>query len=73
MASALSRAVAAGQLPAIEVPEVWQRLAAVPIALHQLQNVPAVVAMTEHLQRKSAYDAAYIVLAEQLGAGAMDS
>jgi predicted nucleic acid-binding protein len=68
VASALSRAVAAGQLPAGEVPEAWQRLAAVPIVLHQLQNVPAVVAMTERLQRKSAYDAAYIVLAEELDA-----
>ena len=68
VASALSRAVAAGQLPAGEVHEAWQRLAAVPIVLHQLQNVPAVVAMTERLQRKSAYDAAYIFLAEELGA-----
>jgi predicted nucleic acid-binding protein len=68
MASALARAVAAGQLPGAEVPGAWQRITAVPVALHQLQDAPAVVAMTQRLQRKSAYDAAYVVLAEQLGA-----
>jgi predicted nucleic acid-binding protein len=40
----------------------------VPITLHPLQDAAAVVAMTERLERKSAYDAAYVVLAEQLGA-----
>ena len=68
MASALARAVAAGQLPASEVPEAWQRITAVPVVLHQLQDAPAIVAMTQRLQRKSAYDAACVVLAEQLGA-----
>jgi predicted nucleic acid-binding protein len=68
MASALARAVAAGQLPAVEVPGAWQRITAVPVVLHQLQDAPAVVAMTQRLQRKSAYDASYIVLAERLGA-----
>lgn len=66
MASALARAVAAGQLPATQVPEAWQRISAIPVALHQLQDGPAVVAMTQRLERKSAYDAAYVVLAEQL-------
>jgi hypothetical protein len=62
MASALARTVAAGQLPAAEVPEAWQRITAVPVVLRQIQDAPAVVAMTQRLKRKSAYDAAYIVL-----------
>jgi predicted nucleic acid-binding protein len=66
LASALGRAVAAGQLPAAEVPSACQRIAAVPIVLHPLQDVAAVVEMTRRLERKSAYDAAYIVLAEDL-------
>jgi predicted nucleic acid-binding protein len=65
-ASALARVVAAGQFPAADVPGACQRIAAVPIVLHQLQDAAAVVAMTQQLERKSAYDAAYIVLAEQL-------
>lgn len=68
VASALSRAVAAGQLPAAEVPGACQRIAAIPIALHPLQHAAAVVTMTQRLERKSAYDAAYIVLAEELDA-----
>jgi predicted nucleic acid-binding protein len=36
--------------------------------LHPLQDAAAVVAMTQRLERKSAYDAAYIVLAEELNA-----
>ncbi len=65
-ASALAQAVAAGQLPAAEVPEACQRIAAIPIILHHDQDAAAVIAMTQQLERKSAYDAAYIVLAQQL-------
>jgi predicted nucleic acid-binding protein len=68
IASALGRAVAAGQLPAAEVPGACERIAAVPIVLHALQDAAAVVAMTQQLDRKSAYDAAYIVLAQELNA-----
>lgn len=68
VASALSRAVAAGHLPAGEIPGACERIAAVPLVLHPLQDAAAVVAMTQRLERKSAYDAAYIVLAEELNA-----
>lgn len=68
VANALGRAVAAGQLPAAEVPSACERIAAVPIVLHPLQNAAAVVALTQRLERTSAYDAAYIVLAEELDA-----
>lgn len=68
VASALARAVAAGQLPAAEGPRACERIAAIPIVLHPLQDAAAVVALTQRLERKSAYDAAYIVLAEELDA-----
>jgi hypothetical protein len=46
------------------------RASAVEQLLHVWANDPAaVVSMTQRLERKSAYDAAYIVLAEQLSAG----
>lgn len=67
VASALARSVAAGQLPADQVEKAWDRIAAVPVELHDLDDGPAVVAMTQRLERKSAYDAAYIVLADRLG------
>jgi predicted nucleic acid-binding protein len=50
------------------VSRACQRIAAVPITLHQLQDVAAAVTITQRLERKSSYDAAYIVLAEQLNA-----
>jgi predicted nucleic acid-binding protein len=50
------------------MPRACQRIAAVPIVLHPLRDGAAVVAMTQRLERKSAYDAAYIVLAEELKA-----
>jgi predicted nucleic acid-binding protein len=68
IASALTRAVAAGQLPGSEVATAWQHIAAVPIMLHPLDDAAAVVAMAQRLERKSAYDAAYIVLAQDLAA-----
>ena len=68
VASALTRAVAAGHLPGTEVANAWQQISAVPIMLHPLDDAPAVVAMAQRLERKSAYDAAYIVLAQQLDA-----
>lgn len=40
---------------------------AVPVTLHDLDDGEAVVAMAKRLERKSAYDAAYVVLAEELG------
>lgn len=66
IASALTRAVAAGQLASDRVVVAWQQIASVPLVWHELDDGPAVVAMAARLQRRSAYDAAYLVLAEQL-------
>ncbi len=67
IASALTRAVAAGQLSSDQVTGAWQQIASVPLVWHELSDGPAVIAMAAQLQRRSAYDAAYLVLAEQLG------
>jgi predicted nucleic acid-binding protein len=67
-ANALARAVAAGQLPAAGVSTAWELMTSVPVTLHRLDDGAAVVEMTQRLERKSAYDAAYLVLADQLGA-----
>lgn len=39
-----------------------------PITLHDLEDGPAAIAVAQKLQRESAYDAAYVVLAQELGA-----
>ena len=66
VASALALAVSAGQLEPEAVADATQRIDSVPIVLHQPKDTPAVVAMAQRLERRSAYDAAYVVLAEEL-------
>jgi predicted nucleic acid-binding protein len=66
IASALAQAVSAGQLASEVVADASRRIGSVPITLHQLNDTPAVVAIAQRLERRSAYDAAYIVLAEEL-------
>lgn len=66
IASALAQAVSAGQLASEAVADASQRIGSVPIVLHQPGDTQAVVAMAQRLERRSAYDAAYIVLAEEL-------
>ncbi len=66
VASAFALAVSAGQLEPKAVADVVQRIDSVPIVLHQPKDTPAVVAMAQRLERRSAYDAAYVVLAEEL-------
>lgn len=65
--NAPARAVAAGQLPVSGLAEACRRIGAVPIVLHQLEDSVEVVMTTQILERKSAYDASYIVLAQHLG------
>lgn len=68
VASALTLAVAAGQLAPESVAAASKRIDSIPVVLHQLRDTAAVVAMAQRLERRSAYDAAYVVLAEELGA-----
>jgi predicted nucleic acid-binding protein len=46
IASALAQAVSAGQLMSEAVADAAQRVGSIPIVLHQLNDTPAVVAMT---------------------------
>lgn len=68
IASALTRAVDAGQLAPSDVELAWNATTAAPIRLHELAGGPAVVELAQRLGRRSAYDAAYVALAEELGA-----
>ena len=68
VASGLTRSIVAGAIEAAYAKTAWQRIVAMPIALHGLDDGPAVIALARQLQRESAYDAAYVVLAQELEA-----
>jgi predicted nucleic acid-binding protein len=60
------------RLPLAEVAGAWERITAVPVTLHNLDDALSVVEVTQALRRKSAYDAVYVALAQALGATAVD-
>ena len=69
VANALTRLVAAGAFPPSRVPEAWRTLMAIPITYHPLrQAADDVIDLARRLRRQTAYDAAYLALAQQLGA-----
>jgi predicted nucleic acid-binding protein len=68
VANGLTRLVAAGALPAERLAEVWAVTSALPIAYHPLVAGDRVAEIALRLRRTSAYDAAYLALAEHLGA-----
>jgi predicted nucleic acid-binding protein len=68
VANALTRNVVAGKIDSSDAKVAWQRIVAIEISLHGLTDGPAVVAVARQLKRESAYDAAYIVLAQELDA-----
>ncbi|MGH3499947.1 MAG: type II toxin-antitoxin system VapC family toxin, partial [Nocardioidaceae bacterium] len=69
VASALTRLVAAGQVEADAVPALWRALQELPIKYHPLgEDLPTAVRIAGKLARSSAYDAAYLALADRLGA-----
>jgi predicted nucleic acid-binding protein len=67
-ANALTRAVVAGHLEASRVAAAWARISRIEVTLHPLGDGPDVVALALRLQRSSAYDAAYVALAQSLDA-----
>ena len=68
LASAMAGLLAAGQIADDDIDETWRTMSAVPITLHRLIQGPAVVRVANLLHRRSAYDAAYIALAQALDA-----
>jgi predicted nucleic acid-binding protein len=68
IANALAKKAATGSLSEEEMREAWDVLEELPIVYHALRDGPGVVRCTLVLQRRSAYDAAYLALADDLGA-----
>jgi predicted nucleic acid-binding protein len=68
VASALTRSIVAGKIDSADAKVAWQRIVAIETSLHGLVDGPAVIAVARKLKRESAYDAAYIALAQELGA-----
>jgi predicted nucleic acid-binding protein len=67
VASALARYVGAGHFGHPEAQRVWACIRAIAVTSHPLDDGAAVIGMARRLERTSAYDAAYIVLAQRLG------
>jgi predicted nucleic acid-binding protein len=66
VANGLTRLVAAGSMPEDRVEPAWQAIQELPITYHPLRNGPLVVSLARRLERHSAYDAAYLMLAQEL-------
>lgn len=69
VANALTRLVAARALPAERVAEAWLAILTVPITYHPIRRQgERVISLALRLGRQSAYDAAYLALAQDLQA-----
>jgi predicted nucleic acid-binding protein len=67
-ANALTRLVVGSAFPADKVEEAWSNISILPIRYHELTDAKRVVETALALKRQNAYDAAYVALAEELGA-----
>lgn len=68
VANGLTRLVTAGGLPLNAVAGTWESLWHLPITYHEHVEGARVVHVARRLERKGAYDAAYLVLAQDLRA-----
>jgi predicted nucleic acid-binding protein len=66
VANGLTRLVTAGALPEDRVQTAWSSIQELPVIYHALRDGPLVVSLARRLERKSAYDAAYLALAQEL-------
>jgi predicted nucleic acid-binding protein len=68
VADALARLIVGDAFPSDQVERAWRIVRAAPIAYHDLADAPQVIDIALRLSRQSAYDAAYLALAQELGA-----
>ena len=68
VANALTRLIVGNAFPADRTEEAWNNLLMLPITYHGLANAPRVIEISLELNRQSAYDGAYLALAESLKA-----
>ena len=67
IANALTRLVVSSAFPEDRIEEAVNSILVLPVHYHPIANIPRVIEVAKILGRQSAYDAAYIVLAESLG------
>ena len=68
LVNALTRLIVAKAFPADQVDEAWNDILILPITYHDLTNGPRIVEISLLLKRQSAYDGAYLALAESMNA-----
>jgi len=68
LVNALTRLIVAKAFPADRVDEAWKDVLILPITYHSLRSGPRVIEISLALKRQSAYDGAYLALAESLNA-----
>jgi len=68
VANALTRLIVAKAFPADKIEDTWANLSVLPITYHASVDARRVVEIALRLGRQNAYDAAYLALAEFLGA-----
>jgi len=68
IANALTRLVVAGAFQFAKVEVAWDDISLLPVTYHTLENAKRTVEIALGLGRQTAYDAAYIELAERLKA-----
>ena len=68
VANALTRLIVAKAFPADKIEDAWANLSVLPITYHASVDARRVVEIALRLGRQNAYDAAYLALAEFLGA-----
>jgi predicted nucleic acid-binding protein len=66
VANGLTRLNATGALADDHLEPAWQTIQALPLAYHPLRDGPSVIRLARRLDRHSAYDAAYVALAQEL-------
>jgi predicted nucleic acid-binding protein len=68
LVNALTRLIVANAFPSDRVDGAWNDILILPISYHVLMNGPRIIEISRLLKRQSAYDGAYLALAESLNA-----